>query len=136
MAAWLRYLTAFVVFAHGFIYVRIGSVLPGPITVWQGKSWLLGDGFSGEQLRLLVVSLHVGAGVAILASALAIAFAPSMNGWWRPLAITGAAAGLVAFTVFWDGQTRAMFEEGLIGALASLSLLIGAVAFADAFSQP
>ena len=29
MAPWVRYLIAFVVFAHGFVYVRIGSVLPG-----------------------------------------------------------------------------------------------------------
>jgi hypothetical protein len=27
METWLRYLIAFVVFAHGFVYVRIGSVL-------------------------------------------------------------------------------------------------------------
>src|SRR5688500_16987135 len=29
-----------------------------------------------------------------------------------PLAITGAMLGLVAFTVFWDGQTGLLFDEG------------------------
>jgi hypothetical protein len=133
METWLRYLIAFVVFAHGFVYVRIGSVLPGPIKAWRGTSWLLGDGFTGDRLRWLVVSLHVAAGIAILACGAAIAFAPSLPGWWRPLAITGAAAGLVAFAVFFDGQTRLLFEEGVIGAVASVLLLIGAIVFARAF---
>jgi hypothetical protein len=109
-------------------------VLPGPIKEWQGTSWLLGGTVTGEQLRTLVVSLHVTAGMTILASAVAIAFAPSLPGWWRPLAIAGAAIGLVAFAVFWDGQTRLLFEEGVIGAIVSLLLLIGALVFPRAFS--
>ena len=135
METWLRYLIAFVVFAHGFIYVRIGSVLPGPIKGWRGTSWLLGDSFAGDQLRWLVVSLHVAAGIAMLACAAAIAVAPSLPGWWRPLAITGAAAGLVAFAVFFDGQTRLLFDEGVIGAGLSLMLLVGAIAFGGAFAR-
>jgi fluoride ion exporter CrcB/FEX len=131
MAPWLRYLIAFVVFAHGFVYVRIGSVLPGPIKAWRGRSWLLSDTVTGDQLRRVVVSLHVAAGIALLACAVAIALAPSLPGWWRPLAITGAAIGLVAFSVFWDGQTRLLFEEGVIGAVVSLVLLIGAIALAS-----
>lgn len=130
MAPWLRYLIAFVVFAHGFVYVRIGSVLPGPITAWRGRSWLLSDAVTGDQLRRVVISLHVTAGIALLACAVAIALAPSLPGWWRPLAITGAAIGVVAFTVFWDGQTRLLFEEGVTGAVVSLVLLIGAIALA------
>jgi hypothetical protein len=131
MAPWLRYLIAFVVFAHGFVYVRIGSVLPGPIKAWRGRSWLLSDTVTGDQLRRVVISLHVAAGIALLACAVAIALAPSLPGWWRPLAITGAAIGLVAFSVFWDGQTRLLFEEGVIGAVVSLVLLIGAIALAS-----
>ena len=130
MAPWLRYLIACVVFAHGFVYVRIGSVLPGPIKAWRGRSWILSDTVTGDQLRRVVVSLHVAAGIALLACAVAIALAPSLPGWWRPLAITGAAIGVVAFTVFWDGQTRLLFEEGVIGAVVSLVLLIGAIALA------
>ena len=32
---------AFVVFCHGFIYIRIGSLLPGAVKEWNGSSWLL-----------------------------------------------------------------------------------------------
>ena len=133
MASWLRYAIAFVVFAHGLVYVRIGSVLPGPIKAWRGTSWLLGDSCTGDHLRRLVISLHVVAGIAILACAVALALAPSQP-WWRALAISGGAIGVVAFAVFWDGQTRLLFDEGVIGAGASLLLLIGAITFAPAVS--
>ena len=128
MTPWLRYLIAFVVFCHGFIYVGIGSTLPGPIKEWKGISWLLGSAVTDERLKALVVGLHVVAGIATLASALTIGFAPSIPGWWRPLAITGGAVGLVAFAVFWDGQTRLLFQEGAIGAIVSLIILVIAMA--------
>jgi len=127
MTPWLRYLIAFVVFCHGFIYVGIGSTLPGPIKEWNGISWLLGSAVTDERLKALVVGLHVVAGIATLASALTIGFAPSIPGWWRPLAITGGAVGLVAFAVFWDGQTRLLFQEGAIGAIVSLIILVIAI---------
>jgi hypothetical protein len=38
--------------------------------------------------------------------------------------------------VFWDGQTQLLFDEGVIGAGASLLLVIVAIAFARAVSFP
>lgn len=133
MTPWLRYLIAFVVFCHGFIHVRIGSALPGPIKVWRGSSWLLRSAVTDGRLKALVVGLHVFAGLAILACAAAIGFAPSIPGWWRPLAICGAAVGISAFAIFWDGQTQFLIEEGVIGAVVSLILLLSAVIFPRAF---
>ena len=133
MTPWLRYLIAFVVFCHGFIYVRIGSVLPGPITEWKGTSWLLGSAVTGHRLKALVVSLHVIGGIATLACAAAIGFGPSLPGWWCPLAIGGATVDIAGFAVFWDGQVQFLFEEGAIGALVSLILLGSAIAFPQAF---
>ena len=75
MKPWMHYVIAFVVFCHGLIYVGIGSVLPGPIPAWKGTSWLLGGALTGEPLRLLVVALHVTAGVAILAASVAMCWA-------------------------------------------------------------
>ena len=133
MTAWVRVLIAFVVFCHGFIYIRIGSVLPGPVKEWNGSSWFLGSAVTGDQLRALVIGLHVIAGIATIACAFAIGFAPSVPQWWRPFAITGAAVGIAAFSVFWDGQTRLLFEEGVIGAVVSVILLATAIVFPAAF---
>jgi uncharacterized membrane protein YjdF len=93
----------------------------------------LGESVTDMQFRSLVVALHVTAGLAIVASAIAIAAGPALLGWWRPLAIAGGAAGIAAFAAFWDGQSRYLFQEGAIGALVSLMLLAGAIAFPQAF---
>jgi hypothetical protein len=133
MTPWVRVLIASAVFCHGFIYIRIGSVLPGPIKEWRGSSWLLGSTLTGDSLTTLVVGLHVIAGIATIACSLAIGFAPSVPGWWRPLAITAAALGVAAFAVFWDGQTQLLLQEGAIGAAVSVILLATAMMFPAAF---
>jgi hypothetical protein len=88
---------------------------------------------TGDSLKALVVVLHVGAGIAMLACALAIALDHSVPGSWRPLAIAGAALGLAGLAVFWDGQTQRLVEEGDIGAGISLILLVSAMALPAAF---
>jgi hypothetical protein len=84
------------------------------------------------RLAGLAVALHVIAGIAIVASALAIGFAPSVPGWWRPLAIIGSVLGIGAFAVFWDGQTELLFEEGVVGTVLSMIFLAIAVALPSA----
>ena len=37
------------------------------------------------------------------------------------------AVGLVAFAIFWDGQTSLLFDEGAVGAVISLALLLTAI---------
>ena len=133
MTTWLQYVIAFVVFCHGFIYLRIGSVLPGPIPEWEGNSWLLGNAVVGPRLTTLIVGLHVIAGIGTLATAVAMGLAPQFPGWWRPLAIGSAAVGIAAFAVFWDGQSQFLLQEGVIGAVISLMLLMSAIAFPGAF---
>lgn len=133
MKPWLQYVIALIVFCHGFIYIRIGSVLPAPVREWKGTSWLLGDAVGHDRLADLIVGLHVIAGLVIVACAAAMAVAPLVPGWWRPLAVVGAGIGIAAFAVFWDGQTRLLFEEGGIGLVVSAILLVAAAAFPQAF---
>lgn len=124
MPSWLRYVLAFVVFAHGFVYARVGAVLPRDIPRWSGRSRLLGSALTGQGLIVLSRALHVTAGILILACAVALAFEhPS----WRGLAVAGSVVGLVAFAVFWDGQVTFLAEEGVIGVGASLALLVWAL---------
>jgi hypothetical protein len=133
MKPWLQYLIAFLVFCHGFVYVRIGAVLPDPIAQWRGRSWLLHRSLATGQLAALSVALHVAAGLAILACSVAIAFSPAYPSLWRLLAIGGGTVGLAAFAIFWDGQARLLVQEGAIGAVISAVLLIAAIAVPDLF---
>jgi len=84
MKPWVQYLIAFSVFCHGFVYVRIGSMLPAPVKGWKESSWLLGDAITNPQLTKLIVALHVIAGIATLVCAIAIGVPSLLPGWWRP----------------------------------------------------
>jgi hypothetical protein len=135
MTPWIHYLLAFFLFCHGFVYVRIGSMLPAPVKGWNGSSWLLGNSIGTSQLATLSIWLHVIAGLALLACAFAIGLPSLLPGWWRPLAVAGAIFGIVAFALFWDGQRALLFDEGGLGALISLLVLIAAFAVPAAFDR-
>lgn len=93
----------------------------------------MGSALIGNRLKAVALALHVVAGIAILACAVAIGFAPATPGLWYPLALVGAAFGIAGFAVFWDGQPQLLAEEGAIGAVLSVILLASAIAFAGAF---
>jgi hypothetical protein len=95
-----------------------------------GRSWLLGDALTGDRLLTLVTPLHELAGATLVAAALSIAFVP---GWWRPLAIAGALLGIASFAGLWDGQSSLFYDEGGIGAIVSVVILVSAVTFPGAF---
>jgi hypothetical protein len=132
MSSWLQYLVAFVIACHGFIYAFMPFV-PDTRKVWGGRSWALGSLLIGGRLWSTLTVVHVAAGVAFMAAAVAIALAGTIPGWWRPLMVSGAVLGLVAFALFWDGQARSLAEQGAIGAAVSLLLLAVAVVFPAAF---
>ncbi len=133
MPPWLQYLIAFVVGCHGVTYIIFGIVAPGTVKEWRGTSQMLGTVLTGEGLERAVLVLHVAAGIALLTCGVAIAFAASAPGWWRPLAVVGAASGLAGFVAFWDGQAHRVVEEGAIGAAISMVLLVSALALPNAF---
>jgi hypothetical protein len=134
MRPWMRLALAAIVFGHAFIYIRIGAMLPGAVGGWRGRSWLLGGAVTGPPLAMLVMAMHVVAGALLLLSALAIGAAPSVpGGWWPALPAAGAALGIAAFAVFWDGRSGAFVEEGGIGAVVSGLLLLATLSFSTLF---
>lgn len=134
MSAWVRYLVAALVAVHGLVYLNAArGVLPGAFEGWRGRSWLLGGAIVGGALKKLSVGLWSLTGVLFIATALAIAFSTSVHGAWRPAAIVAAAAGVLSFAFFWDGQPDRLVAQGILGLVISLAVLAGAVAFPGAF---
>lgn len=134
MSPWLRYLIAFVVACHGFTYIPFGILIPDKLKEWRGTSLLFGDTFTRPKLKVIVMIVHIITGIAILACAIAIGVAPSAPGLWRLFAIIGAAFGIEAFVVFWDGQTKLFVQEGGIGLIISLILLVFTIVYGGGFS--
>lgn len=132
MTPLLRYVLAFIVAAHGLTYIVGGILIPRGLKEWKRSSWLLRSAVTGDALYSLVMVIHVIAGIVIIACAVTVAFAPSMPGIWRPLAIVGAAIGILGFAIFWDGQVQLMAQEGFVGVILSVVMLICALAFGGA----
>lgn len=132
MLPWLRFVIAFFVFCHGFVYVRIGSVLPAPVQGWKGTSWLFGDALAGSRLNAAIVGLHVVAGVATLACAFAIAFAPSVP-VVAPSGNHGRTGRSRSVCALLGRADDASLRGGPLGALLSAGLLLTAILFPAAF---
>jgi hypothetical protein len=133
MQGWLRLVIAFVVLGHGIAYLPYAFVPGQVVKAWKGSSQLMGSVLAADRVGAAAHALFITAGFAMVAVAVAIAFAPWIPGWWRPLAIVGSLAGLAGFAAFWDGQRALLVEEGVIGVAISLILLGVAVALPAAF---
>ncbi|HAF09009.1 MAG TPA: hypothetical protein DCK98_02865 [Chloroflexi bacterium] len=129
MPGWIRFVIAFVVLCHGMAYLPYGLAPGQVVTEWKGVSQLFGGALTFDRTHVAVQVSFGSAVVALLACALAIALAPLVPGWWRPLAVVGSVAGLAGFALFWDGQGQLLVQEGVIGVARSLTLLIVAIAF-------
>jgi hypothetical protein len=134
MKPWLRYLIAFVVVGHGFIYLAFGmGRIPDALKNWKGTSWLLGQAITGDRLKALAFGLSFAAGIATMVCGVAVAVAGSFHGLWRSLAMVGGALGIAVFAVFWDGQKEQLVSQGVIGVPVSAVLLLCAILFPRAF---
>ncbi len=129
MKPWIRYVIAAVVAAHGLVYLNAARGVLPVFEGWKGRAWLLGDAITGDSLKRLCQGMWAVAGIGVIATGVALAFAFSAQAVWRPLAIVASTVAILSFLVFWDGQVRRLFEQGVIGVVLSLLILLGALAF-------
>jgi len=132
MATWLRIAIAILIVIHGYLYVPFAFYLVNDFQRSKGGSRLLAGVLGAATLRTGTLAVHVAAGALLLACGLLLALAPGATPVWRSLAVAGGAAGVLAFMVAWNGRSSHFSEQGVLGATASLAVLIGALAFADA----
>jgi len=124
----VRYLIALVVGSHGITYVMF-ALLGQAFVEWRGSSWLLGSTITGDTLKTLTLALWVITGVGFIATGIAIAFASSLQGFWRPLATGASIVSVLSFAIFWDGQMARFTDQGGIGMVLSLMILISTIVF-------
>lgn len=107
-------LVAGLVVAHGLITTMIGfggvtrpdapaMTLPAWFGWWPGpfgRSWLIDALDLGSGATMVGGGLWLAAGLALAASGLGWLGVPVLSGVWQPLALGGAAVGLVALALF------------------------------------
>ncbi|MBI5957740.1 MAG: hypothetical protein HY866_03325 [Chloroflexi bacterium] len=92
--------------------------------LWPDNSWAFSRLLGVEATRLLAsifcllaaISLALG-GIGILAD----------QTWWQPIVVGGTATSSVLFLFFWDGGLRKLDDNGGIGLLIDLTILVGAL---------
>jgi hypothetical protein len=107
-------LVAGFVVAHGLITTMIGfggvtkpdapaMALPAWFGWWPGplgRSWLIDALHLGSSASMAGSALWLAAGLALLGAGLGWLGVPALSGVWQPLALGGAAVGLVALALF------------------------------------
>ncbi len=107
-------LVAGFVVAHGLITTMIGfggvtkpdapaMALPAWFGWWPGpfgRSWLIDALHLGSGASMIAYGLWLAAGLALVGAGLGWLGVPALSGVWQPLALSGAAVGLVALALF------------------------------------
>lgn len=134
MPPWLRYVVGMVIAIHGYVYVPFAFYLVNEFQRSHGGPKLLGSLLATREVRTATLASHVTAGLCLLACGLMVAFTPGAVVVWRALAITGGALGVLAFLAAWNGRLSHLSEQGILGATASLAVVVASAAFAPALA--
>lgn len=124
-------LVAGFVVAQGLITTMIGFggvtkpdappiALPALFGWWPaplGRSWLIDALHLGSGASMIGNALWLVAGLALLAAGLGWLGVPALSGVWQPVAVGGAAVGLVALALFFHPLY-------LVAALINLAILV------------
>lgn len=125
---WLRYLIAFLIICHGYVYIPLGTFMLDEQLKqqkeWRIHSWLFSKNISQEVLKSIVRVTHILTGIVIISGGIAFGFSYSKPELWRSLLIAGSLAGIAVFTIFGDGKFKFFVQEGGIGMFINLMILV------------
>jgi hypothetical protein len=97
-----------------------------PEMTWTDKSWLFSKLLGDETTRLLATAALVLVALGLAASGLGLFLRAD---WWRTVAIASAAFSSLLFLVMWDGKFHALADQGGVGILINIAILVLILAF-------
>jgi hypothetical protein len=88
---------------------------------WPDGSWLFRKQPEDNAIRLIVsISLMLAAlGFAVAGLGLFL-----RQDWWLPVTVGSVVLSTAIFTVFWDGKRQSLADNGGIGVLINLAILV------------
>lgn len=128
MPTWVRYTIGILIAIHGYVYIPFAFYLVNEFQRTHGASRLLRTLLEPASLRTTTLGIHAAAGALLLAGGLLIVFAPGAVPVWRILAVTGGTLGVLAFALAWNGRPNHLTDQGILGATASLFVVVAALA--------
>ncbi|MFN2199464.1 MAG: hypothetical protein ACK2UW_25315 [Anaerolineales bacterium] len=122
----LRFVVSVFFVLHGLVHLlylgqsrRLFELQSG--MTWPDGSWAFSKLLGDETTRLLAGILLILAAVGFVAAGVGV-FAG--QGWWRPLAIGSAVLSAVLYLLFWNGRLQGLDNQGGIGLLIDLAVLV------------
>jgi hypothetical protein len=111
---------------HGLVHLlyagqslRSFELRPG--MTWPDGSWAFSKLLGNESTRMLATLLLALAALGFLAGGLGLFI---RQDWWRSLTLAAVVISSLIFIVFWDGRFQAMADEGGVGLLVNLAILV------------
>jgi hypothetical protein len=111
---------------HGLVHLlyfgqsqRLFELQPG--MVWPDGSWAFSRLLGNEATRVLASIACILAAIGFGAGGAGIFVSQA---WWRPLAVGSAVFSTVLFLLFWNGKMERLDNQGGIGILINVAILV------------
>jgi hypothetical protein len=89
--------------------------------IWPDGSWAFSKLLGDEATRLLASISYVLAAIGFVAGGIGILV---RQAWWRPVVVGSAAFSAGIIVLFWDGKMQRLDDQGLIGFLINIAILV------------
>jgi uncharacterized membrane protein len=111
---------------HGLIHLlyfgqsrRLFELRPG--MVWPDGSWAFSKLFGDKATRLLASMSCMLAAIGFVAGSTGLFL---RQAWGRPVVVGVAAFSTVIIILFWDGKIQKLDDQGFVGILINIAILV------------
>lgn len=115
---------------HGLVHLlyfgqsgRLFELQPG--MAWPDGAWAFSKLLGNEATRTLASVACVLAAIAFVAAGAGIFV---KQAWWRPVVVGAAALSAVVYILFWNGKLEKLDNQGGIGVLINVAILVAVLA--------
>jgi hypothetical protein len=122
----VRIIVGVFIVLHGLVHLlyfgqsrRLFELQPG--MVWPDGSWAFSKLLGDEATRLLASASCVLAAIGFVAGGIGIL---AGQRWWRPPVVGSAAFFAVMLVLLWNGQMQKLDDQGAIGILINVAILV------------
>jgi hypothetical protein len=93
---------------------------------WPDGSWALSPLFGDAITRIIVGFSCVLAAIGFIAGGLGLLI---RQPWWQPVVVGSAAFSAIVFILSWNGDVQTLTDEGAVGLMIDIAILIALVVF-------